>query len=153
MLLRELFDPQSAYQISWAHGQARFETDDGREIRVSFHDQNLSSAELVEITFSSRRVYNPGERGTMTLTGQGDAARILTTVTQAMEGYVSMHHPEYLYFTADEASRQRLYGHMVNRLTRSGAYHRVPADEFERLDNDELPFAPGNHIFLLRRND
>jgi hypothetical protein len=88
----------------------------------------------------------------MQLTGKGDAARIMATVTQAMEGYASMHHPEYLYFTADEPSRQRLYGHMVSRLTRSGAYHRVTEQEFQQLDNDELPFAPGNHIFLLRRN-
>jgi hypothetical protein len=151
MLLRELFDPNTAYQIAWAHGQARFRTDDGREIRVSFHDQNLSSTELVEVTFSSRRT-DVQNRGTMTLTGQGDAARIMTTVTQAMEQYAAMHHPEYLYFTADEPSRQRLYGHMVSRLTKSGAYHRVTAAEFQQLDNDELPFATGNHIFLLRRN-
>lgn len=152
MLLRELFDAKSAYQIRWHHDQARFNTPDQREIRISFHDQNLSSAQLVEITFSSKSI-NPDNPslGTMGVTGEGDAVKIFSTVYRAIVDYVSQHHPEYLYFTADEPSRQKLYQHMVSRLTRSGAYHRVDDREFQALDNNELPFAPGNHIFLLKR--
>ena len=121
-------------------------------MRVSFHDQNLSSAQMVEITFSSRHPDQTSIGGTMQLTGKGDAVRILTTVYGAIQEYVGQHHPEYLYFTADEPSRQRLYQHMVSRLTKSGAYHRVTASEYQTLDNDELPFAAGDHIFLLKSN-
>lgn len=146
--LRELFNPQDAYQIEWRHNQARFLTSDNREIRISFHDQNLSSTSLVEITFSAR-VNDPthGKSGTMGITGGGDAARILNTVVQATADYLSQNSPEYIMFTADEPSRQKLYAHMVRRL--SSQYHRVTPGEFQHLNNDELP-APTNTVFLLR---
>jgi hypothetical protein len=150
MKLRELFDPNDAYQIAWAHGQARFLTADNREIRVSFHDLNLSSTSLVEITFSAR-VNDPthGKRGSMGITGKGDAARIFGTVLQAIHGYLAQHTPEYIMFTADEPSRQRLYAHMVRRLART--YHLVSPQEFQQLDNDELP-EPNDTLFLLKSN-
>lgn len=148
--LRELFDPADAYQIQWRHNQARFLTKDNREIRISFHDQNLSSTSLVEITFSAR-LNDPthGKSGTMGITGQGDAARILNTVVQATADFLSQNDPEYIMFTADEPSRAKLYAHMVRRLART--YHRVTPHEFEQLGNDELP-APTAHVFLLRSN-
>lgn len=150
MKLRELFDPQSAYNIEWHHGQARFSTEDGRQIRVSFHDQNLSSTSLVEITFSAR-VDDPlhGKSGTMGITGLGDAARIFGTVLQSITDYLGQARPEFIMFTADEPSRQKLYSHMVRRLARS--YHRVSPQEYQQINNDELP-APTDNIFLLKSN-
>lgn len=150
MLLRELFDPNSAYQLAWLHGQARFLTADGREIRISFHDQNLSSTSLVEITFSAR-VNDPthGKSGTMGITGKGDAARIFGTVLQATHDYLAMNNPEYIMFTADEPSRQKLYAHMVRRLAKS--YHAVTPQEYQQINNDELP-EPSHHVFLLKSN-
>lgn len=148
--LRELFDPNDAYNVAWAHDQARFKTADGREIRISFHDQNLSTTSLVEITFSAR-VNDPmaGKSGTMGITGGGDAARILNTVVQAALDWFSQNTPEYVMFTADEPSRQKLYAHMVRRLSRS--YHRVSPAEYQQIGNDELP-EPNHHVFLLKRN-
>lgn len=150
MLLRELFDPRSAYQLEWRHNQARFLTADNREIRVSFHDQNLSTTSLVEITFSAR-VNDPthGKSGTMGITGKGDAPRIFGTVLQAISDYLSQNHPEYIMFTADEPSRQKLYSHMVRRLAQQ--YHSVSEREFQLINNDELP-APTSNIFLLKSN-
>ena len=150
MRIFELFNPADAYQIEWRHNQARFLTQDNREIRISFHDQNLSSTSLVEITFSAR-VNDPmhGKSGTMGITGQGDAARILNTVVQATADFLSQNDPEYIMFTADEPSRQKLYSHMVKRLSKT--YHRVSAREYELINNDELP-EPNNVVFLLKSN-
>jgi hypothetical protein len=151
MLLRELFDPQSAYQLSWQHGQARFLTADNREIRVSFHEHTLGTADLVEITFNVRvRSLDSNRVTTMGITGGGDAPKIFGTVLQAINDYVSMNDPEYIMFTADEPSRRKLYTHMVRRLAKT--YHRVTTQEYQEINNHELPHPDNQFIFLLKRN-
>lgn len=152
MLLRELFEPSTAFDIEW---QTDYAPDDqghaiaydrqGRSIDITF---TVWGKGMVDIEFS-----RGGRTG---ITGASDANRVLATVLEAIRVYTTQMYPApYLLFSSSEPSRTRAYAAIVRRLATQMGYTAI--------DRRDLP--PGlwtgemddvvrgaTHTFILKRN-
>lgn len=124
--MNEAFD--SAYEfkknIDTIYG---FKTEDGSEIDVEFDyyvaDSKRHDPKIWKLEFT--------RNGFTRLTGEGDAMKILSTVTAITKEFVRDKSPGYLIFEADkgEKSRSKVYRHMLRRI-------KIP--HYRQLDIDKL---------------
>lgn len=124
MRICELFDPKSSYPLQWgtsSFGPVAITTDkEGREIQISFW--NLVRGQAIVIDFS--------REGRYTITGQGEAIQIFSTVLAALAEYLKTSSPKYIVFSAEEPSRKRLYNRLSKKLEQTHGYNRVSPDDY-----------------------
>lgn len=90
-----------------------------------------SSPGVWEIEF---KVANAGRHSTkFGLTGTGNAAEVMSTVTDIMREFLQQHTIESLVFTAAEPSRQALYKRMIARLLPTWGIHTSDAGNGEKM--------------------
>jgi hypothetical protein len=108
MRINELFNRE--YPITWDRDRAMFKTDDGRPGIVKFDADTPAAGDysLVDVEFSIQDEFG--------VTGGGDAAAIFATVHSAIKDYIASRKPDFITFSAEEPSRQKLYSRMVTRM-------------------------------------
>lgn len=118
MRLNELFD--SVYSWKWIrHNEydaaASFKDDAGEYIFVMF---GLEDNNMWEVEFERTHKYPFYQTS---VTGEGEAFTIFSTVITVMEDFVEQYRPKSLTFTADtdEPSRVKLYNVMINKFAKS----------------------------------
>lgn len=80
------------------------------------------------------KVANAGRHSTkFGLTGTGNAAEVMSTVTDIMREFLQQHRIESLVFTAAEPSRQALYKRMITRLLPAWGIHTSDAGNGEKM--------------------
>lgn len=154
--LNELFD--KPYPIEWGENAnaAKFVTDLGTSIIITFREyDNLTT--IVFAAYYKDAIGN--DIVTMYKTGFGDASRIFATVISAIKEYLKKHNPDYLFFTADEPSRQKLYVSMVKALGRD--YTRINLADYQSISasdrvkeylNGYASEVSEDEAFLLEKN-
>ena len=144
MILQELFDPATTFPLEWENdgGKETFATAydaDGRTISISFIPV---SDNAIEITFTRGGSYD--------LTGRGDAARVMSTVINAISVYLQKYKPPYVVFSAKSAGgRASAYTAMIRRIAH-GYKLLNPVDYPERLGGF-IEFLGSDKPFVLAR--
>lgn len=128
--LFELFD--KPYSVEWLKDskqvniiRAQFTTDSGSTVRVTFTQRE----NLVNILFGTSYV-DPELRRTVSsfsISGTGDAPRIFATILSSIETYCKNYDPDYIFFSAHESSRVKLYNTMI-RILRTD-YDRIEVND------------------------
>lgn len=145
MKLNEIFE--QAYPWKWTVKQqarltAEFTPDDGGKVatEIMYKGEGQWSFEFSREDDSSYRFMSTN------ITGQGDAFRIFATIIEMIQSFVSEYDPHYLYFTAHEPSRQRLYRQLLPRIAKSvGMEYKT----YEQADWDEHQNEGPVHEFVL----
>ena len=117
----ELFDPSTSFPLEWDeqfgwNGEVHAEAHDadGRVIHISFVPTELrltpDSKDATEVAFS--------RGGNYSVTGKGDASKVLATVVNAIEIFLQKYRPDCVVFSAKEGSRASLYASMIKRIAR-----------------------------------
>ena len=134
-IITELFNRGSAYPLTWGRASmgiiAVFSTEDASEIEVQFEKMSGGG---IEVAFRRENKNKPYTHG-YSITGGGDAPKILATVVSAIETYMSKYSPEYIIFTSEHPSRTKLYEAMVRRLIKSTNYHRISVQDIPHDTN------------------
>ena len=151
MYIREIFEPETAFDIEWLNdyapdiqSQAIAYDRQGRIIDITF---TVWGKGMVDIEFNRNKKIG--------ITGEGDANRMLATVIEAIRVYTTqMYAAPYLLFSSSEPSRTRAYTAIVRRLATQFGYTPI--------DKKDLP--PGTwsgelddvirgatHTFILQR--
>ena len=149
MKLQELFDVKSAFKLEWdeqfaAQGEVHAETRDarGRRIHISFTPVGLGN-NATEVVFSRGDSYD--------MTGGGDAGRVLATVIQALDQYITKYRPTHIVFSSQGASRTGVYSAIARRLSRG--YTALTPDQFP-WELEEWASTLGSATpFVFRRAD
>ena len=144
--ITELFDPKTALPLKWdeqfadSHNEVHAEAmdEEGRELYISFLPVGFRTA--TEIVFTREGSYD--------ITGQGDAARVLSTVAKAIDIYLRKYSPKYVVFSSKEGSRTGVYSAMVRRLLKG--YTQVPPDQFPP-GLEEWKSTQGGTPFVFKR--
>lgn len=132
----EVFDPKTAFEIQWDD----FDTDEiyadasdnqGRTIAIKFIAKN-PDFDAVTLEFSRGDNY--------AVTGEGDASAVFSTVLRALETYLADYRrPEFMLFSAKEASRQKLYQTMITRFASKFGYTPSSVDQLPEPLQDQPP--------------
>jgi len=157
MRLYEIFQsPQTGYPITstkrWNLNTTEYlaHTADGREISIGIGYDSKSTTQrnhgfdAMTVSFAV-----DNEVG---MTGRGDAIAVLNTVYRVVEQQVQRLHPEYVVFSGADASHQKIYSAMVQRL--GGNYQRVPYQDLPAmfkyyLGSDQQAFVLRNPEYAL----
>ena len=94
-------------------------TDTGDRLRIDFEKW---SGGIVNLSFSVD--------GSVGITGQGDAFKIMATVLDVIKDFIKNHEPKRIKFTADKEegeseeweSREKLYSKMIERFAKKVGY-------------------------------
>lgn len=140
MRINELFSRE--YPITWDRNRAHFKTANGRPGVIVFDADEPDEGDysLVDVEFSVQDEFG--------VTGQGDATSIFATVHSAIKEYIADHQPDFITFSADEPSRQKLYSRMVGRLP---GYQQVQTDPYSIPV--QLPMGFDDTSFMLVRQN
>jgi hypothetical protein len=110
-IVTELFDPKTSFPLTWevagteAHAEAH--DADGRTIDILFAPAG-PTGQLIEVVFKRGGSYD--------MTGKGDASRVLATVLNAINIYVTKYKPLYIAFSAKSTGgRASAYAAMIKR--------------------------------------
>lgn len=146
-LISELFEPETAFPFEWeffgttivavAHDRQ------GRELNITFADWNNG---MVDIDFD--------RGGSIGITGDGDAHRVMATVLSVILQYINMRSPDYAIFSSAEPSRTRMYASIVRRLSAKYGYQQITMDQLPpAISASEVHNSTsGSHkVFLLKR--
>ena len=125
--LTELFEPKTAFEITWddyfgpkeIHATAYDRQ--GREIDISFVPINNDT---VEVEFM--------RGGSHDITGAGDAPQVLGTVLEAIKTYLTKYYrAPYVVFSSskNEESRSSVYQALINRFAKQLGYTPVTSDK------------------------
>ena len=117
MRINELFNRE--YPITWDRDRAMFKTADGRPGIVTF-TPTYDEYSLVDVEFSVQDEFG--------VTGGGDAAAIFATVYSAIKDYIASRKPDFITFSAEEPSRQKLYSRMITRIP---GYQSIQSDPYD----------------------
>jgi hypothetical protein len=144
MLICELFEPQSSFEVSYERqGNTLYTTAydrQGREINITMGPGGIRDA--VDIEFM--------RGGSFDLTGRGDAERVFGTVLQAIKYYFStIGTPKYIIFHSKEGSRSSLYQALVKRFAGQFGYTQLNPNKLPPDLQDEIVSPSG--IFLLQK--
>ena len=112
--------------------------EEGRELYISFLPVGFRTA--TEIVFTREGSYD--------ITGQGDAARVLSTVAKAIDIYLRKYSPNYVVFSSKEGSRTGVYSAMIRRLLKG--YTQVTPNKFPS-DLDEWESTQRGTAFVFKR--
>jgi hypothetical protein len=161
MRITEIFQTaQAGYTITdtkrWSLTTTEYlaRTRDGREISIGigYEDKDVTRRnhgfDAMTVSFAV-----DNEVG---MTGQGDAIAVLNTVYRVVEQQVQRSHPEYVVFSGVDASHQKIYSAMVQRL--AGNYRRVPYRDLPAmfkyyLGSDQQAFVLRNPNYALNGDD
>ena len=145
--LTELFDPTTSFPLEWdehfanqgeVHAQAY--DADGRTIGISFTP--AGNGEVTDIVFSRGGSYD--------VTGKGDAARVMSTVINAIKIFVEKYKPPYLAFSAKTGGgRASAYAAMIKRVARG--YQLLQPDQYPEELEGYLEFIGKDQPFILAR--
>ena len=145
--ITELFDPKTSFPLEWDeqfawNGEAHAEAHDadGRVIDISFTPD--SNVNMIEIVFSRGGNYD--------MTGKGDAARVMSTVINAINIYLQKYKPPYVAFSAKSTGgRASAYAAMIKRLARG--YKLLTPAEYPANIEGYLEFLGNDAPFILAR--
>ena len=138
--VQELFEPTSAFDSTWQRDgnvvTATSYDHEGREINVAFVEHGATGE--VDVEFM-----RGGERN---VTGRGSEHEVFATVLANIEHYLKTEYqPAYLLFSANEPSRVKLYGRMVQRLAQNHGYQRITGDAIPDKS------MRGRKVFVLKK--
>lgn len=146
MRINELFSPKSAYKGKKSR-DSDWETylPDGSKLRINIRQHLGIQPETAYKVEFYRQQPSTQNRDNFGITGEGDAARILATVLKVVGAWVQKTHPDYVYFTASEPSRAKLYQTMVHRLAGQYGYNQIqvmsaPKELQQAVEGDGTPF-------------
>ena len=162
--LLELFN--KPYDVEWLtdikHSniiRAQFTTDSGSTVKVTFTERE----NLVNIIFGTSYFDPDLERtvASFSISGTGDAPRIFATVLSVIETYCKKYNPDYIFFSAHEPSRVKLYNAMIRILSKD--YDRIEVNDVAienmKTSNPIKDFIKKftgifdkSHVFLLQKN-
>tara|TARA_R110000782_G_scaffold11744_3_gene35481 strand:+ start:11897 stop:12769 length:873 start_codon:yes stop_codon:yes gene_type:complete len=146
-IVTELFDPKTSFPLTWevaaagteAHAEAH--DADGRTIDISFTPSGPTE-QVIEVVFSRGGSYD--------MTGKGDASRVLATVLNAINIYVTKYRPLYIAFSAKSTGgRASAYAAMVKRAAQG--YRLLEPGKYPAVVNDFLEFLGSDQPFVLER--
>ena len=148
-IITELFDPKTAFPLTWDEqfadqGEAHADAydADGRTISISFSPASSGGIEVTEVSFTRGGSYD--------LTGKGDAARVMSTVINAISIYLQKYKPPYLVFSAKSTGgRASAYAAMIKRLARG--YKLLSPAEYPASINTYLGWIGRDAPFILAR--
>ena len=120
--LLELFDTNN--RVTWRtaaededeYVTATFVVNDYRYI-CSFLRGKKSWEFIFEMDFGYRKGKRVAARDSVGITGTGYASQVFSNALQILSKFISRYSPEEVTFSADEASRQKLYSTMIRRLS------------------------------------
>lgn len=147
--ITELFDPKTSFPLTWdeqfaSQGEAHADAydADGRTISISFSPASSGDIEVTEVSFTRGGSYD--------LTGKGDAARVMSTVINAISIYLQKYKPPYLVFSAKSTGgRASAYAAMIKRLARG--YKLLTPAEYPASINTYLGWIGSDAPFILAR--
>jgi hypothetical protein len=148
-IVTELFK-SDGFELHWN------DQEDPDEVSATAYDRQGRSIDISFFTLKTGTVEIDFRRGgSVKVTGKGDAASVLTTVLQAVITYVKKYNPEFLVFSANEASRRSLYSAMVNRIAGSmnfSVYTITDQNEREILGSTMSQFeVDSSRVTVLKR--
>ena len=135
MLLQELF--KDTYDWEWVKDTrflniAVFTTDQGLEYEISMtprddpkqinsfnmdFQKNLTKFDKVwHVEFSISNMKNPHGEAIQGISGTGDQFKVFSTIKSILEEFIRIKNVDFLYFTAFEESRVKLYKRMMQKF-------------------------------------
>ena len=121
-VLKELGDKPYVLPKRWVEGEKTITLPSGKELKITI--ENSSDVAIVNFYVDE----------TQDITGQGDAFKIFSTVSNAVFDYVKKKKPEYLVFTGNSShpSRIKLYDRIVAKWLQNPVFR-----SYEDLTNDK----------------
>lgn len=128
----ELFQPGKKWQWRFRGSEEASAEFNIGDIEYQFYAYTHPSTPGVwEVEF---KIANADKHSTkFGLTGTGNAAEVMSTVTDIMREFLQQHRIESLVFTAAEPSRQALYKRMISRLLPTWGIHTSDAGNGEKM--------------------
>jgi hypothetical protein len=136
--LTELFEPGKDYQWSFTGSEEAIAVFHIGEVPYQFHAYTYPEENGTwEVEFKNAE-RGRGRTAKFGLTGTGNSAEVLSTVTDIMREFLQRYQGKVtaLTFTADEQSRQSLYARMAKRL--------LPTWQLTQTDKQFILTAPAN---------
>lgn len=147
MRLQELFDPKTSFPLEWdeqfaSYGEVHAEAYDADGRTISIHFTPEADGTLTDVAFTRGGSYD--------LTGKGDAARVMTTVINAISIFLVKYKPPYLIFSAKTGGgRASAYAAMIRRLARG--YKLLQPEEYPATSDEYFKYIGKDHPFILAR--
>lgn len=152
MKLLELLKSVYKYKLKWdkhdRHVQAEFKTDQGHAVLIDFMYQFRKTTKYWEIEFGRFETQEDEYDSDIGfgINNKGDAFKILSTVLDAINEFIyQAEEPEWIMFSAEEASRRKLYNTMAKRFG-NNKYLRVTSGKYYDYIRDGYE----SEVFLFR---
>ena len=148
--LNELFQPGKKWQWSFTGSEEAVAVFHVGDVPYQFHAYTYSENPTVwEVEFKNASRGQQGRTTKYGLTGTGNSAEVMSTIADIMREFLQRYQGSIseLMFTAEEPSRQRLYGRMAQRLlpdweiVQSGKNFTLVAPETVTEDSTMPPSA------------
>ena len=149
MLLSELLDHTYQYETLFLSNRCRaeFETSDGRQVKF---EAATWPSKTWNVEFGIKRTPDAPFHD-YDITGGGDAIKIFATIVKIVDEFINHYSPTEFWFSADEASRIKLYDRLSRRmLADNPKYHRIIDEADHTLINLRGPNKKKG-IYLFKR--